>query len=150
MVRAISGRRGQSLVRARASACGGAMGPRERTVQTMSTSSGPNDRDAELKARLDKLSGALKAEQAEAADERKASEARTADSGTGKAMATGFRVASELLAGIMVGGFIGWWIDRWLGTSPIALLVMLLLGMVAGFWNVYRIAVRPTGGTGRT
>jgi ATP synthase protein I len=109
--------------------------------------SNPGNRDAELKARLDKLSGAIQAEMIQADDDRKAAEARASDSGTGKAMAAGFRVASELLAGVLVGAFIGWWIDRWLNSSPIALLVLTLLGTVAGFWNVYRFAARPTGGS---
>jgi ATP synthase protein I len=108
--------------------------------------SNSGNRDAELKARLDKLSGAIKAEMVQADGDRKAAEARASDSGMGKAMATGFRVASELLAGVVVGAFIGWWIDRWLGSSPIAFLVLTLVGVVAGFWNVYRFAARPTGG----
>jgi len=111
-----------------------------------SDSSTPGDRDAELKARLDKLSGAIKAETAQADDDRKAAEAKASGAGTGKAMAAGFRVASELLAGVLVGAFMGWWIDRWLGSSPIALLILTLVGTAAGFWNVYRFAARPTGG----
>lgn len=111
-------------------------------------SSSPDNRDAELKARLDKLSGAIKAEMVQADADRKAAEAKTSDGAMGKAMATGFRVASELLAGVLVGAFIGWWIDRWLGSSPIALIVLTLVGTASGFWNVYRLAARPTGGPG--
>ncbi len=64
--------------------------------------------------------------------DRKAAEAKTSDGAMGKAMATGFRVASELLAGVLVGAFIGWWIDRWLGSSPIALIVLTLVGTASG------------------
>jgi ATP synthase protein I len=60
-------------------------------------------------------------------------------------MGTGFRVTSELVAGVLVGGFLGWWIDRWLGTKPFGMLILLFLGMIAGFWNVYKIAMKPTG-----
>jgi ATP synthase protein I len=109
-----------------------------------SQSSGPDNRDAELKARLDKLSGAIKAETQHVADERNASRSTQPAVGFGKAMGTGFRVASELMAGVLVGGFIGWWIDHWAGTKPIAFLVMILVGTAAGFWNVYKIAARPT------
>ena len=109
-------------------------------------SSSPGDRDAELKARLDKLSGAIKAGMVQADDVRRASEGKASDGAMGKAMATGFRVASELLAGVLVGAFIGWWLDRWLGSSPIALIVLALVGTASGFWNVYRLAARPTGG----
>jgi ATP synthase protein I len=111
----------------------------------------PGDHDAELKARLDKLSSAIRTESGHAADERKAAETPSKRGMDGNAMGTGLRVASELVAGVLVGGFIGWWLDRWLGTSPFAFIIMLLLGMAAGFWNVYRLAVRPTGlGSGGT
>ncbi len=60
-------------------------------------------------------------------------------------MAAGFRVVSELVAGVIVGGVIGWYLDKWLGSAPFALIVFLVLGAVSGFWNVYRLAARPTG-----
>jgi ATP synthase protein I len=105
----------------------------------------PEDRDAALKARLDKLSGAIKSEVAEVAGERKAVTTSQSVNAASSAMGTGLRVGSELVAGVLVGGFIGWWLDYWFGTSPLCLLIMLALGMVAGFWNVYRVAARPTG-----
>ena len=67
-------------------------------------------------------------------------------------MSLGFRVMSEFVAAVLVGGFIGWALDRWLGISPAALIVFLGFGAAAGFWNVYRIAMQPTGprsGAGR-
>jgi ATP synthase protein I len=106
---------------------------------------GPENRDAELKARLDKLSGAIKTEMSHVADERNTAGAKQPIVGLGSAMGMGIRVSTELVAGVLVGGFIGWWIDRWLNSSPFGLLIMLMVGMVAGFWNVYRIAMRPTG-----
>jgi ATP synthase protein I len=104
---------------------------------------GPKNADAELKARLDRLSSAIRTGTA-AADEAKAGQDASTRS-TGNAMGLGFRVASELLAGALVGGGIGWALDRWLGTSPIILIVMLILGMAAGFWSVYKLA-RGVGG----
>ena len=37
------------------------------------------------------------------------------------------RVATELVAGVVVGTFMGWALDRWLDTSPLFLLVMFFL-----------------------
>jgi F-type H+-transporting ATPase subunit a len=55
-------------------------------------------------------------------------------------MARGFRLSSELVAGVVVGAVIGWGFDRLLSTSPLGLIVFLLLGFVAGVINVMRSA----------
>jgi ATP synthase protein I len=56
------------------------------------------------------------------------------------AMALGFRLSSELVAGVAVGAVIGWGFDRLLSTSPFGFIVFLLLGFVAGVVNVVRSA----------
>jgi len=64
------------------------------------------------------------------------------------ALARGFRLSSELVAGVLVGAVIGYWLDRWLGISPWGLIVFVLLGFVAGVLNVMRaagVAARPGG-----
>ena len=60
--------------------------------------------------------------------------------GDPSAMARGFRLSAELVAGVLVGAAIGWLIDRWLGISPWGLIVFLLLGFAAGVLNVIRAA----------
>ena len=108
----------------------------------------PDDDDhAVLKARLADLSGALDSRR-RAADAPKAPAGLSSPDGLGQAMSLGFRVMSEFVAAVVVGGFIGWAIDRALGISPAGLIVFLGLGTAAGFWNVYRIAARPTGPRG--
>jgi ATP synthase protein I len=105
--------------------------------------------DAALRARLDALSSALEAE-------RRSSQERTAEHDAANlsgqsfagAMSLGFRVLSELIATVLVGGVIGWTLDKWSGAKPVFLIVFLLLGTAAGFWNVYRIAAKPTGSQG--
>lgn len=72
--------------------------------------------------------------------------AKPAENDSGKyvsdpsAMAKGFRLSTELVAGVIVGAIIGWLIDRLLGVSPWGLIVFLLLGFVAGVLNVMRAA----------
>jgi ATP synthase protein I len=56
------------------------------------------------------------------------------------AMARGFRLSTELVAGVLVGAALGWLLDRWLGISPWGLIVFLLLGFAAGVLNVMRAA----------
>jgi ATP synthase protein I len=56
----------------------------------------------------------------------------------GKDMSRGLKISAELIAGIVVGAFLGWASDKWLGTKPWGLIVGFLLGTCAGFMNVYR------------
>jgi ATP synthase protein I len=57
---------------------------------------------------------------------------------SGRGMAYGLRMASELVAAVLVGGIIGYFLDYLLGTAPWLFLVMFLLGFVAGILNVLR------------
>ena len=61
------------------------------------------------------------------------------------AMALGFRLSSELVAGVLVGAAIGWGIDHLLSSSPFGLIVFLLLGFTAGVVNVVRSATAASG-----
>jgi ATP synthase protein I len=59
--------------------------------------------------------------------------------GSGSPMGIGVRVGVELVAAMAVAVAIGWWLDRWLGTSPWLLGVFVLLGGAAGVANVWRL-----------
>ena len=58
----------------------------------------------------------------------------------GSALGLAFRLTTELVAGVVVGGLIGWQLDKWLDTSPVLLLVFFVLGVAAGILNVIRTA----------
>ncbi len=103
--------------------------------------------DAAQRARLKDLSSAL--------DSHRKTSAPQADptgvsspAGLGQAVNLGFRVMSEFVASVVVGAVIGWAIDHWFGSSPVALILFIGLGTAAGFWNVYRIAVGSSGRPG--
>lgn len=50
----------------------------------------------------------------------------------------GVQVGVELVAGVIGGGLIGYWLDRWFGTWPIMFLILFFLGAAAGMLNAYR------------
>jgi ATP synthase protein I len=52
----------------------------------------------------------------------------------------GNRVLSYLIGGFAGGALIGWVLDRLFGTSPLLLIVLMLLGAVGGFWNIIKLA----------
>ena len=64
-------------------------------------------------------------------------------------MAIGFRLSSELIAGVIVGGLLGWGFDHLLSTSPWGLIAFVLLGFTAGVVNVVRSAGVAPDRTGR-
>lgn len=66
----------------------------------------------------------------------------------GNAMGVAFRITAELIAGVGLGAFIGWGLDRWLGTSPILLVIFFILGAAAGILNVMRSARAMQAGSG--
>lgn len=54
--------------------------------------------------------------------------------------ASGMRAGAELIAGPIAGGLLGYGVDRWLGTKPIFLVALLILGVITGFVNVWRLS----------
>ena len=73
---------------------------------------------------------------------RKEKDARKAKNESSFAYASkvGFRVGTELLSGVLVGGAVGYVLDRVFETQPLLLIIFLFLGGAAGVLNVYRFA----------
>ena len=105
------------------------MSDRDRDPDNMSSS------DDALDDRLRRLDRTLEARRRA---EEKAERARSPRSVAGLAQA--LRLASEFIAGVLVGAGLGWLFDWGLGTTPWGLIVFLLLGFVVGVLNVLRSA----------
>lgn len=47
-------------------------------------------------------------------------------------------ITVEMLAGLFVGGFIGYQIDKFFTTKPLFFIVFMILGLAGGFLNILR------------
>jgi ATP synthase protein I len=121
---------------------------------TNGSGSGNNDTSSSDEAALSARLGSLNQRLSEIRGSRK-TQTDQLDGGSGNgaarasAMALGFRLSSELIAGVVVGALIGWGIDHLLSISPWGLIVMVLLGFTAGVVNVVRSAGAAPDKTGR-
>ena len=110
------------------------------------------DERAAFEQRVDRLGDRLKKAKAEQEPGRQGG-----DTLQGRGMAYGFRMSSELVGAIVVGGLIGYGLDRWLGTTPWLFLVFFVFGFAAGILNLLRaykqmqgeIAARTGGNLGK-
>ena len=93
--------------------------------------------DEKSKQRLDDLKASL-----EKVDNRTGGtlNSRKPVSGSRQSIGRALRLGTELVAGVAIGGLIGFWLDRLAGTKPIWFIVFFLLGIAAGFLNVFRTA----------
>jgi ATP synthase protein I len=93
-----------------------------------------DEKDRALKKRLEELGDRIKGA-------RDAPETNSGDSGArGSAMGAAFKLATEMVAGVVVGGGIGYFADKAAGTTPFLLIVFLMLGGAAGIMNAVRVA----------
>lgn len=104
---------------------------------------GQSDRETEaIKRRFHDLEG--KVRDARLRHEPASSQAQD----RGGAMGQALKLSTEMIAGVAVGGFIGWALDRLFGTAPILMVVFLILGAAAGIINVIRSAQRRQAAAG--
>lgn len=55
-----------------------------------------------------------------------------------KDLAWASSIGLTLVLCTVIGLAIGVWLDRWLGTKPWLTLAWLILGILAGFWNILK------------
>jgi ATP synthase protein I len=106
-----------------------------------------DDEDAALQARLEKLKSELKANPPKPPPSVAPISAPGGSSGA--AMSMGLRAGSEFVAAVLIGGAIGWGLDRVLHTKPMLTIVFFLLGVAAGVLGVIR-TTSPKGGKSAT
>ena len=58
----------------------------------------------------------------------------------GRAMAHFFQISVSIIACLAVGVFVGWLLDRWLGTTPWLMFVCTFLGVCAAFKSIFDFA----------
>lgn len=59
---------------------------------------------------------------------------------TASGYAQAFRTTTDFVSGPIVGALMGYTIDKYMNTSPWGLIVMLVLGFVAGVFNLMKSA----------
>ena len=64
------------------------------------------------------------------------------DSSEIKGKGLAFRIGTELVVAVLVGGSVGYLLDNVLDTKPWCLIIFLLLGNTAGLWNIFRLINR--------
>ena len=57
-----------------------------------------------------------------------------------KMLSLAFRVGVELISAVSIGTAIGWGFDRWLETQPWIMILFIVIGILAGMLNIYRLA----------
>lgn len=92
--------------------------------------------EQEDRERLNKLGDRLAAIHQQEVEKEQA-EAAKRESSTG--VSIGMRIGIELIAGTLVGGAIGYFIDQKLNTKPIFILAFVVLGFTAGMLDVLRV-----------
>ena len=60
--------------------------------------------------------------------------------GTAKQMALAFELPFMLVGPVVLGGAIGYFLDRWLHTKPLFLIVLGILGVIVGVMDAVKIA----------
>ena len=76
--------------------------------------------------------------------QRREAEKTARDEGAASTRA-GRLVVNQLIGGPLGGGIVGWLLDRWLGTAPWLMLILMFVGFAGGFINVIRISNKPRG-----
>ncbi len=109
-----------------------------RSVDPKGPNSESDPKFGDISARLDDLSTRLAAEKKQT-DQQESAPKQYQGAGD---YSKGYRLFSEFVAGILVGGLVGFGLDKLIGTLPLFLIMFLLIGFGAGILNMSRAANR--------
>jgi ATP synthase protein I len=93
-----------------------------------------SDADDPALARLDRDLEAVRVRKAAET----ASRRPDADPRQSRNIGRAWSLAIEMVAAVGVSVFIGWWLDRWLGSAPWGLVGFILLGIATAMWSAIR------------
>lgn len=99
-------------------------------------------RDDDLAARLKRLEARIERKQP---GTRSIPSSRSGSPGGPSPLGQAMRLSTEFIAGVLAGGILGWMVDRFLGTKPWGLIVLLMLGFATGVYNVVRASGAISG-----
>lgn len=52
--------------------------------------------------------------------------------------ADGYSLGIHFVVCVLISGFAGYWLDVWLGTLPLFMLLLLVFGFAAGIWHIIK------------
>jgi ATP synthase protein I len=99
----------------------------------------PSD-DDDFKARLRSLDRSLESLKADKREDPAKAKER---SDGAKALSMCYRIMIEIVAGFLVGYFLGKTLDNMLETGTVFTIICLLLGISGAFWNIYKSMKQP-------
>lgn len=108
--------------------------PPEKAEKSLLDEDGALSQDVrdEFKKRLHDLGAKL--DQTQKADQQSASD----EGSRGRGLAMAMRMGSEFVVAVLIGGAIGWYLDKWMGTTPLMLFLFVMFGFAAGTRNIIR------------
>lgn len=120
------------------------MGNTDKNGKTADTQAGLAE-DSALNNRLEELDAKLGHYRQQ---EQKGPQTSGGEGASASGLAMAWRLGSEFIAGVLVGGLIGYAIDTLFGIAPWGLIIFILLGFFAGMLNMLRSAgkISPPGG----